>query len=272
MTVVIVIASADGRVLAGDSRTSTQIAPDAPVRVLSDFTHKVFQVGSRGVATYGWAFLDGGNIAGHMASFEAETALETDQTTRDLADRVASHFGDMFDRHIAAGMDTAPPYDPLGFLVAGYSESVGEVFEVTLPSRTVKMQFDTNAPGAAWRGQTDVIQRLIKGLDYEHLLPLLDQRGKMAEFEAIKAELDEIEYVVPFGQMNLQDAVDYGVFAIRTTIDTQRLTHGTMGNPGSWPGVGGPIEILTITPTGGGRWIQRTGLQGERKAGEADGS
>ena len=45
MTVVIVIASADGLVLAGDSRTSTQIAPDAPVRVLSDFTHKVFQGG-----------------------------------------------------------------------------------------------------------------------------------------------------------------------------------------------------------------------------------
>ena len=66
-----------------------------------------------------------------MASFEAETAVETDPTTRDLADRVASHFGDMFDRHIAAGIDTAPPYDPLGFLVAGYSESVGEVFEVT---------------------------------------------------------------------------------------------------------------------------------------------
>jgi len=46
MTVVIAIASADGLVLAGDSRTTHQMVAAAPMRVLSDFTHKIFQLGT----------------------------------------------------------------------------------------------------------------------------------------------------------------------------------------------------------------------------------
>lgn len=272
MTVVIAIASADGLVLAGDSRTSHRLNDQAPVRVLSDFTHKVFQVGQHGIATYGWAFLEEGNIAGHVARFVAGDPSVAGLPITALADRVTSHFGDMIDLHVQAGLDALPPFDPLGFLVAGYENGLGMVFEVTLPSRTVNMLFDTANPSAAWRGQTDVIGRIVKGVDYEHLLPLVHQRGKANELQALQDELDALEYLVPFGQMNLQDAVDFGVFAIRTTIDTQRLTHGTTGAPGSWPGVGGPIEILTITPTGGAAWVQQTTLQGERRAGEAEGS
>ena len=39
----------------------------------------------------------------------------------------------------------------------------------------------------------------------------------------------------------------------------------------SWPGVGGPIEIATVTAAAGYRWVQRTLVQGERPAGVAEG-
>ncbi len=60
----------------------------------------------------------------------------------------------------------------------------------------------------------------------------------------------------------------------RTTIDVRRLTLGTvaMAPEFSWPGVGGPIEIATVTATAGYRWVQRTLVQGERPAGVAKAS
>ena len=73
--------------------------------------------------------------------------------------------------------------------------------------------------------------------------------------------------------MNLQDGIDFAVLCIRTTIDVQRLTLGPVATAPefSWPGVGGPIEIATVTATRGFGWVQRTSVQGERPAGMAEG-
>jgi hypothetical protein len=57
--------------------------------------------------------------------------------------------------------------------------------------------------------------------------------------------------------MNLQDAVDFAIYAIRTTIDTMRFE----ARPKN---VGGPIDVLVLTP-GGAHWIQRKELQGETR-------
>jgi hypothetical protein len=61
----------------------------------------------------------------------------------------------------------------------------------------------------------------------------------------------------------LQDAVDFAIVLIRTTIDVQRFTNGFKGQPGKFPSVGGPIEIAVIDQ-GGFRWVQETKLAGER--------
>jgi hypothetical protein len=55
--------------------------------------------------------------------------------------------------------------------------------------------------------------------------------------------------------MPLQDAVDYAVHLIRTTIDTMRFEP-------RFPGVGGAIDVLVVTP-GEMRWVQRKELRGE---------
>jgi 20S proteasome alpha/beta subunit len=273
LTLAIAAASADGVAIAADSRTTTQYGgSDKPTRVLSDFTHKVFEVGQAAVATYGWAFLEGRNIAGHMADLQTDPAVAA-LPVEQLAHRLAEFFGEAYDRHLAAGLDSQPPegWTVLGFLIGGYLNGVGHVYEVRFPGRTVDLLFDTATnPGAAWRGQTDVIVRLVKGVDLDLLTARAMAQGKQAQLAELDDELGSLEYVIPFQAMNLQDAVDFAAFAIRTTIDTQRLTYGTRGDVGSWPGVGGPIEIAVVTPKAGLAWIQKTNLQGERRAGEAE--
>jgi hypothetical protein len=55
--------------------------------------------------------------------------------------------------------------------------------------------------------------------------------------------------------MALQDAIDFSIYAIRTTIDTIRF----QARPKN---VGGSIDVLVIAPDGA-KWIQRKELKGE---------
>jgi hypothetical protein len=44
---------------------------------------------------------------------------------------------------------------------------------------------------------------------------------------------------------------------IETTSAIQRFSDGIKANPGDLPGVGGPVEILTITPEEGFKWVRK---------------
>ena len=144
-----------------------------------------------------------------------------------------------------------PPPDvaALGFLVSGYDDAgVGEAWEVTLPERAVEQIATTaNGGGAAWRGQSDVVTRIVRGADLELLVRLAAVNEMGDELDAVMPLLDECSYRIPFDSMNLQDGIDFAVLCIRTTIDVQRLTLGPLATAPefSWPGVGGPIEIAT---------------------------
>ena len=54
--------------------------------------------------------------------------------------------------------------------------------------------------------------------------------------------------------MPLQDAIDFAVFAVKTTIDTIRF----QARPKT---VGGPIDVLILTPEGT-QWIKKKELHG----------
>jgi hypothetical protein len=273
MTVALSVVTPDGIVLAADSRTTYGI-PKAPTRVLSDHTHKIFQIGSCGIATYGFAFVQKRSVASHVLDFERE--INAGSNCRDpealgkalgdfMAPRLEDHFSQVPTERPPAGADV------LGFLVAGFADGDGSVFDVYLPSNsTIKRSSVADNPGASWRGQTDVIRRLVKGVDRDLLEVISQEDGKHDALTALAPTLDSMEYLIPFHAMNLQDAVDFAVFLIRTTIDTQRFTYGIHRLPGSWPGVGGPIEIAVITERAGFRWLQQTPLLGERPSGGAE--
>jgi len=279
LTLSVVVVTGDGIVVASDSRTTLRQTPreggGAAYRVASDFTHKVFQAGEVAVATFGEAFVQGRSIASHMAEF---VARKNDQciNPKAAADHLAAFFEELY-RTDSAGGPPAAPLDQrsaLGFLVAGYADAVGEAYEVGIPGSLVNLLGTTASGGvAAWRGQVDVVSRIVRGADLELLDRLAVVTGKKAEHDALKPLLDALTYRIPLNWMNLQDAVDLAVLCIRTTIDVQRLTLGSlaMGPEFSWPGVGGPIEIATVTARGKFAWLQRTAVQGERPAGQAEG-
>jgi hypothetical protein len=269
VTLATAFVTGDGIVIAADSRTS--LHPSEPSRVFSDFTHKVFfKVADVAVATYGWAFLLNRNIAGHMPEFAqqfADKQPSVDEVCRELGE----FFGERLERHCELGVDVvAEGATAMGFLVGGYDDGVGRAFEVLLPSKAIEPIADTTEGGGCWRGQTDVVTRLIKGADLEMLAVYAGQLGLEQQVADLNEGFTKLEYVLAMQGKNLQDAVDLAVLLIRTTIDIQRLTNGTIGSPRSWPGVGGPIEIATVTAVDGFSWLQQTPLLAERPSGDAE--
>ena len=70
-------------------------------------------------------------------------------------------------------MDGDRPF-PVGLLVAGYDEDgIGRVREVSIPGPVVEADTEvtTALGGASWRGQTDVIRRLVFGFDGDVFAP-----------------------------------------------------------------------------------------------------
>ena len=55
----------------------------------------------------------------------------------------------------------------------------------------------------------------------------------------------------------MQDAIDFCTLIIETTSAIQRFSDGIKANPGDLPGVGGLVEVFTITPEEGFKWVRK---------------
>ncbi len=84
----------------------------------------------------------------------------------------------------------------------------------------------------------------LKGIDYAELRLPVD---KVTE-EIVKEILTVFRTLKsnPVSPITTQDAVDYASFLIRTTIDMERFSDGTMGSPGRMPTCGGPLQIIVV--------------------------
>lgn len=256
MTIAVGVACPEGLVLAADSRSS--YGSPTGLRIATDNAHKVFELDSErrlAAATFGWALLSGTTIAGHMQEFSATQppGVNVDEAANALLQTFGQHITD----HVAAGYDAAPPagVDVLGFLVAGYDDQgVGHIKQVGLPASGVIDRFATNHCGAVWQGQIDVMTRLVAGWDATRLDP-------QAWGQVERTALDGLLFHVPTQRFALQDAIDFASFVVRTTVDMQRFSNGTLQAPGGAPGCGGPIEIVAATRRAGLEWVQRTALR-----------
>lgn len=155
----------------------------------------------------------------------------------------------------------------LVLFVAGYNaDGSYEVYNVYIPGKTVKRR-DSNQKGmeygANWIGQTDVVSRIIKGWDPRILntsfaSEIIKRNGRTE----IERQLNGLEYAINWGAMPLQDAIDFTVLVIQTTSAIQRFSDGIQSDPGDMPGVGGPIDVLVLTPSGP-KWVKQKELRVE---------
>jgi hypothetical protein len=251
MTIVVGAASPDGIVLAADSRTTSE--DTTRYRIGTDSAEKVFDLGGKfAAATYGMAFIGTQSINGVMNEFVASKACDACTDVEQCATVLGDFFTAKFD---AANPTYTPPANggwPLGFLVAGYdSVGVGHVWEVGVPGPvTTIQQLDTNNRAVTWRGQVEVIARLIKGWDANNVA-----RGGVTLAKAATDELAKLEYVLML-PLTLRDAADFASFLVRTTIDMQRFSDGTSLIPNQAPGCGGSVQLIASTADGT-KWLQR---------------
>lgn len=268
MTIIIGVATPEGLVLAGDSRTT--FTDGDHHRIASDNAQKLFEVEGIGIATFGWAFLNSDTIAGVMDQFAAHIP-ETGWTGVDnFAHQLGGFFTDAFNEHLAAAGEEWNVEEqgyPLGFLVAGYGEDgVGAIYQVLIPFAVeVELAATTTGGGMLWRGLTDVVDRLIKGVDWPCLTAV-----EVELDEDQQSKMEQLEYN-PLLPIALQDGVDYASFMVRTTIDMQRFSDGTRAFPGSIPGCGGPLQVLAVERS---RlvWVRPLILHGPSQAGLAEGA
>ena len=164
-------------------------------------------------------------------------------------DAFADALGAFFDARFKAWLkaedeawDTAGRGFPLLFFVAGYDgEGIGHIREVLIPGPERGEQSpDTTLPDTIRGGQTDVIDRLLNGIDWDKAALLKDEIS-----DEIAERLQSLTYR-DLAPITVQDGIDYSSFLIRTTIDMQRFSDGTLGAPGLIPGCGGPLQILVV--------------------------
>lgn len=267
MTIVVGVATPEGLVLASDSRTTTTFGDNERHRIASDNAQKLFDVEGMGVATFGMAFLGRDTIAGVMDQFAAHIADGEWSGVKEMAHALGQFFDQRFQEHM--GKETWDPDDgfPLGFLVAGYDDGgVGAIYEVLIPGGQIEdFAATTTEGGYMWRGQTDVVSRLVKGVDWN----CLDGVGITLSKEQVQ-KLDLLQYR-DLPPITLQDGVDYASFLVRTTIDMQRFSDGTLSSPGEVPGCGGPLQVLAIERSRHS-WVAPLTLHGPSNPGLAEGA
>lgn len=254
MTIAVNIAVPEGIVFATDSRqTYTNAKND--VRVSSDNAQKLFQLGARHAGvTYGWAFLCNRNIHSHVQDFKA--TVSSDLKTEDLAKALAKYLTEQYNKHIEKEYDA--PVDEknyaLALLVGGYDagDKEGKVYEIYVPGDEAHLiQTTDERVGAAWRGHTLVVGRLLKGYDtrLRELEGFDEKLGKTLE----SAPLD---YLVDYWSMPLQDAIDLATFLVHTTIQMQRFSDGIRMTPGMSANCGGAIDVAIVEPDKGFLWMR----------------
>lgn len=245
MSFVVTVYVPEGIVIASDSRQSITIERETsegkklpPVETIaSDFTYKVFLLREQraGIATYGNTLLGGVQMESHIKRLEEER-LKSDDTVDRVADKLMGYFRERFPQS-----DTA--FHVVGFKKEG-GASIPHVYVCHIAKNEKnRVNFDVNAKkvryGCSWGGQADIISAILR--PHQTIGP--DNKPSPAP-----------QFPIIWDSMNLQDAIDFAIYAVRTTIDTIRF----QARPKN---VGGDIDVLLLSPEDA-RWVQRKDLHG----------
>ncbi|MTD47640.1 hypothetical protein GKE82_26360 [Conexibacter sp. W3-3-2] len=241
MTIVAVAVAPDGIVLAGDGRAT--LRGGRRHRIRTDEAQKVFApYPGVGIATYGSALIGHSTISGLVRSFVARRSSEAGT----LADDVAGDLREFAEDAIAAeAKRSGLGLKQVGFLVAGYDgRGVGQVREVVvpgLPNAAAAAELTTDEPGFLFRGNTQYVRRLLEGFDRA----AMDRQGIALSAKAA-AGLDGLAFI-PNTPLTIQDGLDWALFIVRLSIDMDRLTDGTLGEPEGVPSCGGRVTALRVS-------------------------
>jgi 20S proteasome alpha/beta subunit len=258
----------EGIVLAADSRvTLTATLPNNQVLpAYYDNATKLLKVGGQdyvGVVTYGQGAIgqvEPRTAQSYVPEFEVELGQVARPSNRLSVQEFAQRLSDFFlQRWQAANMPANA--DPMIFLVAGFDEGApyGRVFQISIPNIPAPVEQNVGQFGITLGGQSEFVTRLLAGYD-QRVPGLVAQNLGLTQPQT--AALDQflranLGTPIPYNFLPLQDCVDLAILLIRTTVATQAFTVGIRG-------VGGSIDVATITRIEGFQPIQTKRIVGER--------
>ena len=156
--------------------------------------------------------------------------------------------------------------DGINFLVAGYNKDGShEVYICYIPGEVQKKRDSKDKGkeyGASWIGQIDVMSRIVLGFDGRiRNIKFINEATQKLGQEEVNKQLRSLEYVIQWGTMTLQDAIDFCTLMIQTTSAIQRFSDGIAVDPGGMPGVGGLVDVAVVTPDKGFVWVSKKKLK-----------
>lgn len=241
MSFIITLYTREGIVMASDSRltlNAEQQTPDGQKLLLaagmSDSNYKTFlSPNGIGISTFGQADINGVPIGGYIETFIRENISEN-ITVTEFSNKLNAHFR------------AFKPIPDVGFHVAGYEKNgngLKQMIYQVAPFHNLVQINNPDTPqgepsqGATWGGEGDILARLLQPVI------VIDNQGNQQQLP---------HFQIPWQFFTLQDAIDFAVYAIRTTIDSVRFLPRAKT-------VGGPIDVLVIKPTES-IWISRKEL------------
>jgi len=256
MTFIVTVYVNEGIVMASDSRLtlSRTITNENQFKgqqtqnlldiVQSDANFKLFLAPNGiGISTCGDASINGEPLAGYIEAFIDEhitqvlnSPIENDEIiegseVNQVADQLLEYF-----KKLPGPPDTA-------FHVTGYrtdgNKRIQEVWRVTVKSGEKSLVNSKGEKGVLWDGEGDVMYRLMQ--------PVYRKTDKN-DYAALE------DPDIAFHYFTIQDAIDFAVYAVRTTVDTIKFLASRSKT------VGGPIDVLVVKPREA-FWVQRKQLQ-----------
>lgn len=240
MSFAITLFVREGIVMAADSRLTLnriEAQPDGSHVHLAvgqtDSIQKIFLASNHvGISTYGDAEIKGVPITGFIETFLGMALPEEGEVERTA-------------RALLKFFQNNDPVPATFFHVAGYTKSDGipqqQVWFVDLRNGQCERRNEVDKQGASWGGEADILMRLLQPVAQ------LDAAGNVGSRLPY--------YIIPWDFFTLQDAIDFAIFATRSTIEAIRF----QPRPKT---VGGPIDVLVLQATAC-KWIQRKELHGE---------
>ncbi|AGK59165.1 hypothetical protein HYPDE_37468 [Hyphomicrobium denitrificans 1NES1] len=265
MTLAIVFKGPEGLVLAADSRVTlnTQLVVGGVTSVMPayfDNATKLLRVDSQthvAAVTYGLGTIGTDNprtAHSFIPEFEAEIANDGRLSVKDFAQKLSDFFAAQFK---AAKM---PVTDDMRFLIGGIDQGApyGTIYEFAIPSSPSPVETNVGIYGLRWGGQTEITSRILNAIAPEIMHTIgskLNLDAKQME-ELNKAITEQHALPIPYQFLPLQDCVDLAILLVETTAQLMRYTIGIRG-------VGGDVDVATITRIEGYRPVQVKKLKGK---------
>ena len=267
MSLGIAFKGPEGIVLAADSRVTLHMQPknqNILIPATFDNATKLLKVNGQnfvGAETYGLGAI-GTKVPrtphSFLHEFEAKLNKETkgQLNVEEFAQKLSDFFMEQWTANMPANYKSR---EEMVFLIGGFDKDAvyGKVFEIGIPLRPKPKEWNKDNFGPVWGGQREFTDRLINGVD-PRLMDILQNTLNLSKSKLaiLNNEIKKIGVNIPYPFLPLQDCVDLSIFLIRTTMSIQRWQVGIRG-------VGGAIDVATITRTEGFQPIQRKEIRGE---------